>query len=69
MNVDNRIMLSVGIAAMKMGLVKGEDVEGIPISRKGKTSTSTERHRSNHSLISSASSPWSHACIFKPQQS
>ena len=36
MNVDNRIMRSVGLAAMKMGLVKGEDVEGIPISIKGK---------------------------------
>ena len=36
LNVDNRIMRSVGLAAMKMGLVKGEDVEGIPISIKGK---------------------------------
>ena len=32
LNVDNRIMRSVGLAAMKMGLIKGEDVEGIPIS-------------------------------------
>ena len=36
LNVDNRIMRSVGLAAMKMGLIKGEDVEGIPISIKGK---------------------------------
>lgn len=36
LNVDNRIMRSVGLAAMKMGLVKGEDVEGIPISIRGK---------------------------------
>jgi uncharacterized ferredoxin-like protein len=36
LNVDNRIMRSVGVAAMKMGLVEGDDVEGIPISIKGK---------------------------------
>jgi len=37
MNVDNRVMRSVGVAAMKMGLVKGDDIEGIPISIKGKS--------------------------------
>ena len=36
LNVDNRIMRSVGLAAMKMGIVKGDDVQGIPISIKGK---------------------------------
>jgi uncharacterized ferredoxin-like protein len=36
LNVDNRVMRSVGVAAMKMGLVKGDDVEGIPIFVKGK---------------------------------
>ena len=36
LNIDNRIMRSVGIAAMKMGLVEGDDVEGIPLSVKGK---------------------------------
>jgi uncharacterized ferredoxin-like protein len=36
LNVDNRIMRSVGVAAMKMGLVEGDDVEGIPISIEGK---------------------------------
>jgi uncharacterized ferredoxin-like protein len=36
LNVDNRIMHSIGLAAMKMGIVKGDDVQGIPISIKGK---------------------------------
>ena len=36
LNVDNRIMRSVGLAAMKMNLLVGDDVEGIPISIKGK---------------------------------
>ena len=35
-NVDNRIMRSVGLAASKMCLCKGDDVEGIPLSVKGK---------------------------------
>jgi len=29
-------MHSIGLASMKMGLVKGDDVQGIPISIKGK---------------------------------
>ncbi len=37
LNIDNRIMRSVGLAAMKMKLVEGDDVEGIPISIKGKS--------------------------------
>ena len=36
LNVDNRIMRSVGTAAMKMGIIRGDDVEGIPLSIKGK---------------------------------
>jgi uncharacterized ferredoxin-like protein len=35
-NIDNRIMRSVGVAAMSLKLVEGDDVEGIPISVKGK---------------------------------
>ncbi len=36
MNVDNRIMYSVGSAAMKMGIMKADEIQGIPISIKGK---------------------------------
>lgn len=36
LNVDNRIMYSVGTAAMKMGILDADEVEGIPISVKGK---------------------------------
>ena len=36
LNIDNRIMRTVGIAAMKLGFCKGDDVEGIPLSLKGK---------------------------------
>lgn len=36
MNVDNRIMYSVGSAAMKMGILKADEIQGIPISIKGK---------------------------------
>lgn len=36
LNIDNRIMYSVGQAAMKMGLMDADEVQGIPISIKGK---------------------------------
>jgi len=36
LNVDNRIMYSVGLAAMKMGLLKADEIQGIPLSIKGK---------------------------------
>jgi len=36
LNVDNRVMYSVGLAAMKMGLLKADEVQGIPLSVKGK---------------------------------
>jgi uncharacterized ferredoxin-like protein len=36
LNVDNRIMYSVGSAAMKMGIMKADEIQGIPISIKGK---------------------------------
>lgn len=36
LNMDNRIMYSVGTAAMKMGILDADEVEGIPISVKGK---------------------------------
>jgi len=36
LNVDNRIMYSIGRAAMKMGLMKADEVQGIPLSIKGK---------------------------------
>ena len=36
MNVDNKIMRSIGLGAMKMGLVKGDNVKGISLSIKGK---------------------------------
>ena len=36
LNVDNRIMHSVGIAALKMGLLKADEILGIPLSIKGK---------------------------------
>ena len=42
-NVDNRIMHSIGLASMKMGLVKGDDVQGYPSPSRGRTSTSTGR--------------------------
>jgi len=37
LNVDNRIMYRIGVAAKKMGLVEGEVVVGIPISASGKS--------------------------------
>ena len=36
LNVDNRIMYSVGLAAMKMGLLKADEIQGIPLSITGK---------------------------------
>lgn len=36
LNVDNRVMRSVGAAAMKMGILDADEVQGIPISVKGK---------------------------------
>lgn len=36
LNVDNRVMHSVGAAAMKMGILDADEVQGIPISVKGK---------------------------------
>jgi len=36
LNVDNRIMYSIGSAAMKMGLLKADEIQGIPLSIKGK---------------------------------
>jgi uncharacterized ferredoxin-like protein len=36
LNVDNRIMYSIGRAAMKMELVKADEIQGIPLSIKGK---------------------------------
>jgi len=37
LNVDNRIMHSIGIAATKMELLKADEIEGIPLSIKGKS--------------------------------
>lgn len=36
LNVDNRVMRSVGVAAEKMGIMKANEIEGIPLSIKGK---------------------------------
>jgi len=36
LNVDNRIMYRIGVAAKKMGLIEGEIVVGVPISVSGK---------------------------------
>ena len=36
LNVDNRIMYSIGRAAMKMELLKADEIQGIPLSIKGK---------------------------------
>ncbi|MFH0897641.1 MAG: DUF2148 domain-containing protein [Candidatus Bathyarchaeota archaeon] len=35
LNVDNRIMHSVGMAAAKMGIMKADEIQGIPLSIKG----------------------------------
>ena len=37
LNVDNRVMRSVGEAALKMGLLKADEIIGIPLSVKGKS--------------------------------
>ncbi|HEX9261531.1 MAG TPA: DUF2148 domain-containing protein [Candidatus Bathyarchaeia archaeon] len=37
LNVDNRIMHSIGIAANKMELLKADEIKGIPLSIKGKS--------------------------------
>ena len=37
LNVDNRVMRSVGEAALKMGLLKADEIVGIPLSIKGKS--------------------------------
>jgi len=36
LNVDNRVMRSVGEAAKKIGLLKADEIQGIPLSVKGK---------------------------------
>jgi uncharacterized ferredoxin-like protein len=36
LNVDNRIMYSIGRAAMNMKLLKADEIQGIPLSVKGK---------------------------------
>ncbi len=36
LNVDNRVMRSVGEVAQKMGLLKADEIQGIPLSIKGK---------------------------------
>jgi len=36
LNVDNRIMYSIGLAAMKMGLLHADEIQGIPLSITGK---------------------------------
>ena len=36
LNVDNRIMHSIGLAVKRVGLLKADEIEGIPLSIKGK---------------------------------
>lgn len=36
LNVDNRIMYSIGVAAKQMGLLDSEEIQGIPLSVTGK---------------------------------
>ena len=36
LNVDNRIMYRAGLAAQKLGIMKADEVQGIPIAIKGK---------------------------------
>ena len=36
LNIDNRIMYTIGIAARKLGIIEGDMVAGIPISAQGK---------------------------------
>ena len=35
LNVDNRIMYSIGVAAKQMGLLNAEEIQGIPLSITG----------------------------------
>lgn len=37
LNVDNRIMYRIGVAAKRLNLIDGEIVVGIPISASGKS--------------------------------
>lgn len=37
LNIDNRIMYTIGIAARKLGIIEGDMVAGIPISASGKS--------------------------------
>ena len=36
LNVDNRIMYSIGVAAKKLGLLDADEIQGIPLSVSGK---------------------------------
>jgi uncharacterized ferredoxin-like protein len=36
LNIDNRVMYSIGSAAMKMELLKADEIQGIPLSVTGK---------------------------------
>jgi uncharacterized ferredoxin-like protein len=36
LNVDNRIMYRVGVAARRLGMVKAQIVHGVPLSATGK---------------------------------
>ena len=36
LNIDNRVMYSIGLAAMKMDLLEADAIQGIPLSIKGK---------------------------------
>ena len=36
LNVDNRVMYSIGLAAIKMGLLQADEIQGIPLSLMGK---------------------------------
>ncbi len=36
LNIDNRIMYSIGLAAKEMGIIEGDEIVGIPLSIKGK---------------------------------
>ncbi len=36
LNVDNRVMYSIGLAALKMGLLPAEEIQGIPLALAGK---------------------------------
>ncbi len=37
LNVDNRVMRSIGVAALQMGLLKADEALGIPLSVTGKS--------------------------------